>query len=80
MSTSEQFDSCQMRSCNRSASGRYTRKMYAEEDGEEWPDDVSERPICWYHNWLLKVVKAGIIGATFCFYLWLIWFTTRMIV
>jgi hypothetical protein len=69
-----QFDSCQCRGCERSASGRYTRPMYAAEDGETWPEDVCPRPVCWRHHYLEELIKSAIIGFTFgvgvsCMYL-----------
>lgn len=75
----ERFGTCQMRGCGRSASGRYTRSMYSAEDGEEWPEDVSERPICWFHHWLEKSLMAAIAGGMFGLMFGVVWFGTEMI-
>lgn len=60
-----EVDTCQMGGCDRPATGNFTTTMYAASEGEEWPDDVSERPICWYHHVLDKVVEGGTIGLLF---------------
>lgn len=54
-----------MEGCERGATGNFTRRMYSADSGENWPDDVSERPICWYHHVLLESVKAGTAAAMF---------------
>lgn len=56
---------CQMNKCERSATGNFTRQMFSSEDGEDWPEDVSKRPICFYHHILLKSIKSGIAAAMF---------------
>lgn len=61
----DSYDTCQMLHCERPASGQYTRRMYASSEGEEWPDDVSERPICWRHHWFEELMKAAIATAVF---------------
>lgn len=58
-------DSCQMAGCDRPATGNFTTRMYASIEGEEWPDDVSERPICWYHHVLDLAVIGGTAGLLF---------------
>ena len=60
--SSEQADVCQIRGCHRSATGRYTRRMYDAQAGEEWPDDVCDRPVCWRHWFIEEAVRYGIAG------------------
>ena len=54
-----------MKGCDRGATGNFTRRMYSSDEGENWPDDVSERPICWYHHVLMESVKAGTAAGMF---------------
>ena len=72
-------DQCQMHGCDRDASGRYTRRMYSAERGEVWPDDVSDRPICRYHHWLLQLGKVGVAGGMFGLVFAIIWFGTEVV-
>jgi hypothetical protein len=76
--TAGSFDTCQLRGCGRSASGRFTRRMYAAEDDEQYPDDVSDRPVCRYHHWLLISGKAAITGAVFGLIWGIVWLLERV--
>lgn len=65
MSEQSTEGTCQMSGCARPASGDYTRRMYSAKNDEEWPDDVSERPICRRHWLFEKLLEHGIAGALF---------------
>lgn len=70
---------CQIHGCTRSASGRYTRPMFAASEGEEWPDDVSQRPVCWVHYWLEEGGKAAIMGGTAVVMFWILYSLSKVI-
>ena len=45
---------CKFKGCNRKQYDSKTTPMYLESEGESWPDDVKQRPICFRH-WLFQV-------------------------
>lgn len=53
---------CKMHGCNHPASPRRTRRMYLSHKGEEWPDDVSERPVCNYHFLIDRCMKSKLFA------------------
>lgn len=59
--TTENGDAhCQMKGCTRPQYKSKTAAMYRESQGEEWPDDVQQHPICRRH-WALEVaLKEGL--------------------